>query len=810
MSDAPIQDTVLMDDLMGRNFLRYATAVNLHRSIPNVLDGCKPVQRRILYAMHRLGLHPDGETIKTARVVGDTMGKYHPHGDRSIGDALNAMVQWWHLRYPLVVGQGNFGSPNVEEDPAGAPRYTEVKLSPLGALMMGEDLDPAIIEYGLTYDDSDEEPIALPSLFPNIICNGQSGIGQAMSSDMVPHNLAEACKAIKLLAKDPDATVKQLLRVMPGPDFPTGGFILGVEGIEDYYTTGKGSIVLQGKVEIVPEAAGDASIVVTELPYGVQPSRFIKEIVALCENKKIEGITNINDAHGKGTEPIRIVLELKRGVDPAVILNLLYKHTCLRTSVSINQTVIVKGVPSLLSMPLLITQHVEHRTAVIVSRHKVELAKNERRSHLLAGLVKALADVDAVLAIVRGSSDGAEAREKLMKKFGVDEEQANYVLDLALRRLAKLAISEVREEYKALQARAKEIKVVISSRDRQIEILCEEIEDMVKKFGDDRITVIRTEKPGEITITDLMEQEQVVVTITNDGLCKRVPLSDYRGRKGPAALSEKEENEVDLLFVANSHDELIVFTNGGNYHRVRVHEIQKSSRTGKGTSVRKLLGIPDDQHVVAAVVDRGGDGFVVTCTQTGLVKRTALAEYRTKRSDGVAAVKLNDGDELRWVTLTDGQCDLLLATQNSFVVRFAEADIRPQGRVALGVAGIKIAHEDALVTFSAVDPSVDLDVLAISEKAMAKRSKLSEYRATRRNAKGIKTLSIAEKTGPLVDLVAVRPEDKLIVTTAGGRVVRLEAKSVKRQGRITMGVKAFAIDPGDSVLAITPVRAQLD
>lgn len=808
-------DIILMDDMMGNNFLRYATAVNLHRSIPEARDGLKPVQRRILFAMQRLGLHAGGEYAKTARIVGDTMGQLHPHGDVSIGDAVNKMVQWWNLRYPLIDGYGNFGSPNVEEDPAAAARYTEVRLTAIGELMMGGDLHPDVITYMPTYDDKSEEPSVLPSLFPNAICNGQSGIGVAMSSDMVPHNLTEVGRAIKLLAKDPDATVKQLLRAMPGPDFPTGGFILGTEGIEDYYTTGKGSIVLQGKVEVVPENAGEASIIVTQLPYGVQPNRFIKECVALCESKKLEGISNINDAHGKGTEPIRIVLELKRGVDPAVVLNHLYKHTSLRLSTSVNQTVIVNGVPQLVSMPQLVLQHIEHRIAVIVARHRAELKKNEERAHLLEGLIRCLADVDTVIAIVRGSQDAAEARDKLMKKFKLDEVQANHVLDLALRRLAKLAVGEIRDEYKALQARAKEIKSILASRDRQVEILCGEVDDMVKRHGDERLTTIRTEKASEISLTDLLEQEEVVVTITNDGLCKRVPLSDYRtqrrGGKGTATLSEKEENEVELLFVANTHDELIVFTNGGNYHRIRVHEIQRSTRTGKGTNVHKLMGIPEDQIVAAAVVDRGGDsGYVVTCTARGLVKRTALSEYRTKRSDGVAAVKLNDGDELYWATLTDGSSDLLLATSAGFVVRFAEDDIRPQGRVALGVAGIRLASTDEMVAFAAVDPKSDLDVFAISERAMAKRSKLSEYRATRRNAKGIKTMSIGDKTGPLVQLAAVHQDDKLIISTARGRVIRIEAKSVKRQGRITQGVRAFAIDADDSVRGLTPVRQQLD
>ena len=798
------EDVVLMDDIIGHNFVRYATAVNLHRSIPDGRDGLKPVQRRILFSMHQLGVYPSGRFVKTARVVGDTMGRLHPHGDASIGDAVNKLAQWWNLRYPLIDGDGNFGSPNVDIDPPAAPRYTEVRLSRFGELMLGDDLDPEIIEYSLTYDDSSEEPTVLPSAFPNVICNGQSGIGVAMSSDMFPHNLTEVCKVIKMIAKDPKTSVKRLLKTMPGPDFPTGGFVLGTEGIEKYYETGKGTITLQGKADVIPNGPGEMSIVVTELPYGVQPNRFIKDVVSLCEEKKLEGVTNINDARGKGTEPIRMVIELKRRSDSTKILKELYESTCLRVNMSVNQTVIVNGVPALLSMPQLIDRYVEHRISVIVGRYEVELAKNEARTHLLAGLIQALDRVDEVIQIIRGADDGRAARDALKDELDIDDDQANYILDLALRRLARLAVEEIKKEFAALRARAREIRKVLKSRGLQVDILCDEINAMLRELGDDRMTTIRAETAEEITTSELMEDEDVVAFVSRDGYCKRVSLSEFTGKKGEGSikLNKAEGKRLGFAFVAKANDDIIMFTEDGDYHRICIGDMPKASRTGKGL---RLDAVITPGRVVGVVVDSGGGGFVVTCTKMGLVKRTEMSEYRTKSDDG-QALRLGDGDSLGWVVGTDGKRDLVFAKSGGFLVRFPEGEVRPQGRIALGVAGVKIDESEELIDFFAIIPRSNSEVVSVGETGMAKRTNLREYRATKRNTKGVKTMSLSEKTGSLAGFAVVTEDEEVIVATKSGKTNRVKAGDIKEQGRATQGVRTFEFEWGDPIVRVFPVR----
>jgi len=801
-------NTTSIEDVLGDAFMVYALATIIDRAIPSSIDGNKPVQRRILFSMHEMKLYPGSEPAKVQRIAGDTSGRLHPHGDTSVADAIFRLGQDWIMRYPLIIGQGNFGSP---DDPPAAARYPEASLTPYGALMMGSDLDKEIIPFRLTYDGRQEEPVYLPSLFPHLLCNGQNGIAVAMTSETVSHNLTEVCQAIKLVARNQMVTIDKIMKVLPGPDLPTGGYILGQQGIKDYFENGTGQIHVQGKAEIKLENGAKAKILVTELPYGVSPGNFIDDIEKLKETKKnddIDGVENLSDKDG-----MEIEITLKRGTVPQVVLNNLYKHTKLRTSISIiNNFIDENGTPVTLNIKQMIESYIKNRVTVILARSKAELGKCERRIHIVEGLINALGRIEEVIAIIRKATNREEARTKLMKTVKLSEIQANSILDMQLSRLTNTGVRELKEERDVLTNRIKELKEVLNSRDKQVDILCSEVDKMAKDLGDERRTIIIDKQPDEIKIEELIQNEKMVIVISKDGYAKRVNYNAYRTqiRGGKGVLTSEEEDETANFFVANTHDELLLFTDLGNYFRINVLEIQQSNRNGKGVNIRKLIQIDKNEEITVALIDHTNDSkkkrFITTCTQKGYIKRSNIEEYQTKRISGVAGLRLEDGDSLMWAAITSANFEFLLSTRKGYSVRFKEELIRESGRVVRGVAGIKLEEKDELISFIAFDPQVNLEIITISESGYGKRTDFNEYRLTARNAKGVKSMNLNAQTGDLVATLPIMADDKLMFLTSKGKTIKIEAKTVRRSSRVTKGVKIISLeDSGDKVVNMTHV-----
>ena len=801
-------NTTSIEDVLGDAFMVYALATIIDRAIPSSIDGNKPVQRRILFSMHEMKLYPGSEPAKVQRIAGDTSGRLHPHGDTSVADAIFRLGQDWIMRYPLIIGQGNFGSP---DDPPAAARYPEASLTPYGALMMGSDLDKEIIPFRLTYDGRQEEPVYLPSLFPHLLCNGQNGIAVAMTSETVSHNLTEVCQAIKLVARNQMVTIDKIMKVLPGPDLPTGGYILGQQGIKDYFENGTGQIHVQGKAEIKLENGAKAKILVTELPYGVSPGNFIDDIEKLKETKKnddIDGVENLSDKDG-----MEIEITLKRGTVPQVVLNNLYKHTKLRTSISIiNNFIDENGTPVTLNIKQMIESYIKNRVTVILARSKAELGKCERRIHIVEGLINALGRIEEVIAIIRKATNREEARTKLMKTVKLSEIQANSILDMQLSRLTNTGVRELTEEKATLTNRIKELKEILHSRDKQIDILCSEVDKMSKDLGDERRTIIIDKQPDEIKIEELIQNEKMVIVISKDGYAKRVNYNAYRTqiRGGKGVLTSEEEDETANFFVANTHDELLLFTDLGNYFRINVLEIQQSNRNGKGVNIRKLIQIDKNEEITVALIDHTSDSkkkrFITTCTQKGYIKRSNIEEYQTKRISGVAGLRLEDGDSLMWAAITSANFEFLLSTRKGYSVRFKEELIRESGRVVRGVAGIKLEEKDELISFIAFDPQVNLEIITISESGYGKRTDFNEYRLTARNAKGVKSMNLNAQTGDLVATLPIMADDKLMFLTSKGKTIKIEAKTVRRSSRVTKGVKIISLeDSGDKVVNMTHV-----
>lgn len=799
-------ETISIEDILGDSFITYALATIIDRAIPENRDGLKPVQRRILYVLHNMKLYPDAEKVKVQAIAGEVM-KYHPHGDASIADAIFRMGQDWIMRYPFIDPQGNFGSP--DEKPA-APRYPEAGLTPYGALMLGSDLDKEITDYRDTYDGRLQEPALLPGLFPNILCNGQSGIAVAMTIETVTHNLTEVCEAIKLVAKNPDIAIPKIMKVLPGPDFPTGGYVLGTQGIIDYFTTGTGTIYIQGKADISDENGGRAKIVVTELPYNVSPSTFINDMEKLKDTKKnedIDSVENLSDKNG-----MKIEITLKKGANPQIVLNNLYKHTKLRVSISvINNFIDEKGNPVTCNIKEMINSYISHRIDIILKRSKSEYDRSQKRFHIVEGLLKALDMIDETISIIKKSKNRDDARQKLIKSIKIDEIQANSILDMQLSRLTNLGVNDLTSEKKTLSDRIQELKNIIDNKDAQIQVLCSEVDKMSKELGDERRTFIIDKQPEEIKIEDLIENEKMVVVISRDGYAKRVNYDAYKtqGRGGKGVLTSEEEDDISEFFVANTHDELLLLSESGNYYRINVLDIQQSNRKGKGVNIRKIINIDDNDVIAVALIDRADDSkrkrYLTTCTKQGYVKRTDLEEYKNRRISGSSALKLSDGDTLQWATITDGYHELLLSTKQGFSVRFKESEIRNTGKVTMGVGGIKISKNDELVSFLTYDPNSNPEVLTISESGIGKRTDVSEYRITARNMKGVRSMNLDETTGSLVSIVTVSPESKLMVVTNKGKTIKVDVNTIRKSARVTKGVKIIKLDNNDKVTSMTPI-----
>jgi len=793
---------------MRKSFIDYSMSVIVSRALPDVRDGLKPVHRRILYTLHELGLTPNKPYSKSARLVGDCMGKFHPHGDSSIYDAVVRLAQDFASRYPLVDGHGNFGS--IDGDSAAAMRYTELRMAKLATYMLA-DIDKDTVDFALNYDEKQEEPTVLPSKFPNLLVNGSSGIAVGMATNIPPHNLSEVIEATIALMTNPELSVDELINYVKGPDFPTGGTIMGHEGIRSAYLTGRGSIKIRAKAQIERmEKSGKTRILVTEIPFMVNKARMIEKIADLVRDKKIDGITDLRDESDRSG--MRIVIELRRDVNPKVILNQLYKHTQLEDTFGVNMLALVNGQPRTLTLKDMIHYFIEHQKDVIVRRTRFELNKAEAEAHIIEGLRIALDHIDEVIETIRSSADESNARENLTIRFGLSEKQAQAIVDMRLKRLTGLEREKLENQYQEIMNTIAYLKSVLASEAMVIGIVKNELEEINRKFGDSRKTLI-TVDVSKMDIEDLIAVEDVVVTVTHYGYIKRLPLNTYksqnRGGKGVHGMATKERDFVEHLFTTTTHHYILFFTSQGKVYRLKAHEIPEASRTGKGTAVINLLNLGQHEMITAvmAIKDYSPDFFLITATKKGIMKKTALQEYDSSRKDGLIALTLDEGDELIGVKLTQGLDDILLATKNGIAIRFPESDVRYMGRTARGVKGIKLETNDLVVGMDVIGDEGEL--LTMSENGFAKRTDLKEFRVQGRGGRGVIVMKLNAKTGTLVGIKVVQVEDELMVITNNGIMLRIPVSSISNQGRSAQGVLAMRTGES-SVVAFAKVLMKDD
>jgi DNA gyrase subunit A len=794
----------LIEEEMQQSFINYSMSVIVSRALPDVRDGLKPVHRRILYAMNELGLVPGRPYKKSATVVGDVLGKYHPHGDGSVYDALVRMVQDFSLRYPLIDGQGNFGS--IDGDPAAAYRYTEARLTRI-AMTMLEDIDKNTVDFQANFDDRLEEPTVLPARLPNLLVNGSSGIAVGMATNIPPHNLKEIAKAVELLVDNPEATIADLRKVVKGPDFPTGGFIYGREGIKDAYETGRGRVVMRARAQIEEkESSGKSQIVVTEIPYQVNRENLVRSIAELANAKKIDGISGVNDESDK--DGMRIVIQLKRDAIPHVVLNQLYKHTQMQATFGVIMLALDRGTPKVMNLKELVERYVEHRMTVIVRRTQFELEAAQAREHILEGLKIAVDNIDEVIKIIRGSKTTDEADQKLRKRFKLSEKQSDAILNMRLAKLTGLEIEKLEAELAEVRAIIADLKAILASVPRQKSILKEELREVAEKFGDNRRTEILSDQ-GEFTVEDLIAEEDMVITVSHAGYIKRIPVSTYRrqrrGGRGLTGTDLKADDWVEHLFVASTHDYLMFFTNQGQVYWLKVHEIPQASRAARGKPVVNCIAIRPGERVAALVPVRefSGDQWLMFATRRGTVKKTRLSEYGNVRSTGIRAINIDDGDELIDVQVCEATNDIILATRTGMSIRFHQGDAREMGRATAGVKGVQLTGEDVVIGMVVVRREATL--LVVSEKGFGKRSELSEYRVQKRGGKGIITFKVTEKTGSIVALKEVIPDDELMMITHHGVIIRVPVDGIRVIGRNTQGVKVMNLDAGDTLQDVARV-----
>jgi len=806
-----ITDISIVDE-MKDSYLRFAMSVIISRALPDVRDGLKPSQRRVLYAMSELNLSPGGNTRKCAAIVGECMGKYHPHGDASIYDTLVRMAQDWNARYPLAHPKGNFGS--VDGDPPAAMRYTEAKLTQLGAELLA-DLEKDTVDFIPNFDETTKEPTVLPAAFPNLICNGASGIAVGMATEIAPHNLGEVIDACSLMIeKNYDITVDELLEVMPGPDFPTGGLILGTAGIRDAYATGNGACTMQARTHIEPAESGKTAIIVTELPYQVNKSRLVEQIAELVKDKKIQGIADLRDESDR--VGMKLVIELKRDANPHVILNQLYKHTPLRKRFNFNMVGIIqvngKPEPRTLTMIDLLREFLEHRRVVVTRRTKHELKQQRDRAHILEGYRIALQNLDDVIRTIRESRTPTMAREALMQGFAMSERQAQAVLDLQLHRLTSLEIEKIEKEYKEVIQRIAYLEDLLANVRKLMQVVKDELLDVKKRHGDARRSRIRAEEAAELSIEDLIDEEDVIITMTRDGYVKRVPIDTYRtqgrGGRGVVGLTAKEEDSVEHLFIANTHSYLLVFTDKGKVYRLRTHEVPAASRTARGVNVINLISIEPGETVTAVlnIKEFAEDKYLFMVTRRGVVKKSRLSDFDTRRTGGLIAITLDEEDSLNWVKVTDGHRHIVLATHDGMSIRFSEEEVRAMGRTAGGVRGIELRKGDCVVGVSLVAP--DYDLLAVTERGYGKRTPLTEYKVQHRGGIGIKTVQITEKNGPLVDCKAVDEKDEVLFLSTGGQMIRTKVDTIRETGRSAQGVRLMRMGEDITIAGVAVVVKQ--
>lgn len=792
-----------INDEMKSSYLDYAMSVIVGRALPDVRDGLKPVHRRILYAMHELGMTPDKPHKKSARLVGEVLGKYHPHGDSAVYDAMVRMAQDFACRYPLVDGHGNFGS--IDGDSAAAMRYTEARMAKITMEMLA-DIDKETVDFTPNFDDTLEEPVVMPSRIPNLLVNGSSGIAVGMATNIPPHNLGEVIDGIVMMIENPDVTPNELMMAIKGPDFPTGGLIMGREGIKAAYRTGRGSVRMRAKAQIEQMANGKMRIVVNELPYQVNKARLIEKIAELVRDKKIDGITDLRDESDR--TGMQVVIELRRDANPQVVLNQLYKHTQLQETFGIIMLALVDGKPRWLNLREIIFYYLEHQKDVITRRTRFDLAKAEARAHIVEGLRIALDHIDEVIKTIRASRTADIARTALMDNFGLSEKQAQAILDMRLQRLTGLEREKLEEEYRQLMEKIAYFRSVLADEKMVLGIIKDELLVIKQKFADKRRSVI-TDDDTRLDIEDLIAEEDMVITITHQGYIKRIPLDTYRSQKrggrGVTAMGTKEEDFVEHLFITTTHHYILFFTNKGKVYRLKVHEIPEAGRQAKGTAIVNLLYITGDEKITTVIPVKtfDTDEFLFTATRQGVVKKTALRDYSNTRKDGLIALTLDENDELIDVKLTQGNEEMILTTQKGMAIRFAEEEVRPMGRTARGVRGIRLTGGDSLVGMEAA--RADSQLLVVTARGFGKRTPLDEYRVQSRGGKGIMTIRPTKRNGPIAGVKVVNDDDELMIITAEGIIIRLAAQDISSMGRTTQGVTLMRLDQNDSVVAVAKV-----
>ena len=805
MQDNNLIDVNLTSE-MKTSFIDYAMSVIVARALPDVRDGLKPVHRRILYGMNELGVTPDKPHKKSARITGDVMGKYHPHGDSSIYEAMVRMAQWWSYRYMLVDGHGNFGS--MDGDGAAAQRYTEARMSKI-ALEMLRDINKNTVDFADNYDASEREPMVLPARFPNLLVNGATGIAVGMATNIPPHNLGETIDAVKLMMDNPEVTTRELMEVLPGPDFPTGALVMGKSGIHKAYETGKGSIVLRSRTEIEVTKSGRERIVVTEFPYMVNKTKVHEHIVRLVQEKRIEGITAVRDESNR--EGVRFVIEVRRDASANVILNNLFKMTQMQTNFGFNMLAIQNGVPKILSLRQILGAYIEHQKEVVTRRTIFDKEKAEARAHILEGLLIALDHIDEVIRIIRNSRTDAEAQAELMSKFKLSERQSQAILDMRLRRLTGLERDKIQSEYDDLVALIADLADILAKPERVATIIKEELEEVKRKFDDARRTELMVGEVLSLEDEDLIEETDVLITLSNKGYIKRLDQAEFtaqkRGGRGVQGTGVKDDDFVRELVSTSTHDHLLFFTNKGRVYRLKGYEIPEYGRTAKGLPIVNLLKLDEGesiQTIINVEQDRSDESYLFFTTRQGVVKRTNVAEFSNIRQNGLKALNLRDEDELINVFLTDGNTDVIIGTKYGYSVRFNEAVVRNMGRSATGVRGVNLRDGDKVVGASVITDQDE--VLVITEKGYGKRTIAGEYPTKGRGGKGIKTANITEKNGPLAGLLTVKGDEDLMIITDTGVMIRTGVADISQTGRSTQGVKVMRLDQDAKIVTFTTVQ----
>lgn len=808
-----IIEEVNIDQEMRSAYIDYSMSVIVSRALPDARDGLKPVQRRVLFGMEGLGLDYSGQTKKSARIVGEVLGKFHPHGDFSVYDAMARLAQWWNQRYPLVYGQGNFGS--MDGDPVAAMRYTEAKLEKLANDVLA-DMDKDTVDFQLNFDDTIPEPTVLPTKAPLLLLNGSAGIAVGMATNMAPHNLGECCDAICAYIDNPDIDTDGLMKYIKGPDFPTGGLIQGIQGIKDAYETGRGRVVVRAKTEIEVDNNGRETIVVTEIPYMVNKKEMLEKIGQMVDDKKIEGITYMNDESSR--EGIRVIFRVKQGANSNVVLNTLFKYTPLQSSFAINNVALVKGRPRTMTLKDIIRVFVDFRHDVIVRRTKFELEKAKKRAHILEGLLKAIDVIDEIIRIIRASKNVDEARATLMSTFGFSEAQASAIVEMRLRQLTGLEREKLQAEFDEIEKFIAYCNDVLANVSMQMDIIKQETMELKAKYGDPRRSMI-VPSAGEFRVEDFYADDDMVITLSHFGYIKRTPLAEYktqnRGGVGMKGSATRDDDFIEHLYVANMHSTMLFFTEQGKCFWLKVYEVPEGSRSTKGRAIQNVLSIPDDK--IKAIInvptltdeDYINNHYIILSTKEGIIKKTSLEAYSRPRAKGVNAVNVREGDELLEAILTDGRSEVLIASRNGRCVRFDETDARPLGRTATGVRGINLDEDDSAIGMVCYEPEAEdaaaHTLLVIGEKGLGKRTDFEEYRKTSRGSKGVRTMNITEKTGKLVAMKNVTEDNDLLIITQSGLIIRMAVSDIAQSGRNTQGVKLINIRDNDSIASVSVV-----